>query len=394
MLVKTNKNRFFAITTILVCLSSVVSHAGQKLDLPDIFSDHMVLQREAPISIWGNTSPGRTVVVSFADEEESTQSDEGGRWEVTLEAQDAGGPFILSANDGESTVVRTDVLVGEVWLGSGQSNMEWAVDGHPKHSNTACDEATKRLVGDGDYPQIRISAITRDHLNTPNGGWVPMSAEIRPLLPAMMSCVAIRLQKEMDVPIGIIVRCISSSPSGAWLDREIMDADSSIVAQMAHYRENVYPALLKKHQAALEKGEKSKEPARPGYEFQPWFREDTDSRGVHYNKLIAPIAPYTIRGIVWDQGEGGTGVAGVDQFEIMRALVGSWRQIWRQDELPFLYVRKNQYPSDFKEHMDAISTTMVDNHGLNQSLHPPDKDDYAKRIVASMIKHVYARRQN
>ena len=381
--------QFCAISVVLLVISVTDLYAVSKLVLPNIFSDHMVLQRNVPVLIWGTTSPGRTVIVAFADKKKSAQADSGGRWEISLDKLDASGPFMLTVSDGESTICYKDVIVGEVWLGSGQSNMEWAVDGHPKHSGTECDQATKLMVGNGDHPMIRISAITRDHLKTPDGGWVTMSKEIRPLLPATMSCMAIRLQKELNVPIGIIVRCVSSSPSGAWLDRKVYDTDPNIVAQVTSYRKNVYPELLKQHQDAIKKGKKSRAPARPGYELQSWFSTDIDSRGIHYDRFIAPITPYTIRGIVWDQGESWTGVAEVKQIDIMRALVKSWRQAWRQDDLPFLYVRKNQYPSDFQEQMKAIQSVMVDNRGLDQRLHPRDKDRYAKRIVDIMKKYVY-----
>jgi sialate O-acetylesterase len=324
-----------------------------------------------------------------------------GRWLVRLDAHEAGGPFTLVVQDAKTTLTFTDVLVGEVWFGSGQSNMEWGIDGHPKYpKTTACDAATQALMGKGNHPQIRVSALTRDFLKTPGGGWVVMTPQNRGLMPALMSCCAIELQKKLHVPVGIIVRCESSSPSGIWLGRDAVDGDAAIQKQIAAY-EKVYPRLFATYESGLaawkrdpKKFRKPVEPPKPRMCIQ-YGGPNTDAYGRGYSTRIKPVIPYAIRGFVWDQGENGTGIGGAGQFEVMHALIRQWRHEWALVDLPLIYVRKNQYPKGFTEQMQRIpQTAMADNRGLLQELHPQDKAAYARRVVEQMIRLAYAKVEN
>jgi sialate O-acetylesterase len=185
------------------------------LELPEIFSDHMVLQRNMSVPVWGKSQPGSTVVVKFLNQEHSVIASKIGEWRILLSNLNAGGPFEMKISNGISTIEYEDVLVGDVWFGSGQSNMEWAIySSHPNHKKIDCDIETQELIGKAEYPEIRISSRCRDFLNTPNGGWIPFEEKISKDLPATMACLAIRLHREQNIPIGIIVRAISSSPSG------------------------------------------------------------------------------------------------------------------------------------------------------------------------------------
>lgn len=379
-----------------------------ELLMPVVFSDHMVLQRDMPVPVWGRAVPGADISVKFAGQAKQVRTDVDGRWAVKLDPLRAGGPFKLEVGDGSKTVHFTDVLVGEVWFGSGQSNMEVAVKFLPQFAKSSapfeCDEDTKQLLENGVHPQIRISSITRDRNKTP--AWFELSRENCLDVPALMSCTAVLLHQKLNVPIGIVVRCESSSSSGIWLSRDTVEGEAEIQRQIREYEETLYPQLvanypdkLKAWEAAVIQAQaqgkgppaKPSAPALPGGFPASFFSEGRfEHYGANYPLRIANVAPFAVRGIVWDQGESGTGIAGADQTAVMPALVRSWRAAWGESALPFIYVNKRHFTA---AHRDALAmlpnTAFADHTGLSTINHPPDKAAYARRIFERMEQLVY-----
>ena len=379
-----------------------------ELLMPVVFSDRMVLQRDMPVPMWGRTVPGADISVKFAGQTKQVRSDVEGRWAVKLDPLKAGGPFELEVGDGTKTLHFNDVLVGEVWFGSGQSNMEVAVKFLPQFNKSSapfeCDEDTKQLLENGVHPQIRISAITRDRNKTP--AWFELSRENCLEVPALMSCTAVLLRQKLNVPIGIVVRCESSSSSGIWLSRDNVEGEVEIQRQIREYAEKLYPQLVADYpnkvrawEAAVIQAQaqgkglpaKPSAPTLPGGFPTSFFSEGRfEHYGANYPLRIANLAPFAVRGIVWDQGESGTGIAGADQTAVMPALVSSWRTAWGKSVLPFIYVNKKNFTA---AHRDALArlprTACADHEGLSTINHPPDKAAYARRIVEQMEQLVY-----
>ena len=205
------------------------------------------------------------------------------------------------------------------------------------------------------------------------------------------------------MPVGIIVRCSSGSPTAIWLERDAVDGDAELQRQLSVYAKG-YHALVADYEARAVKAwqqevEKAKaegnpeppkpnRPPRAGGYYQKYLPDGFhDVTGSAYESRIQPVIPFAVRGIVWDQGEMGTGIAGAGFFDALRVLVKSWRQAWAEPELPFLWFRKNQYPPDMEQRMSTIDkTTMIDNRGLQQQIHPPDKLAYSRRVFAEMEK--------
>jgi hypothetical protein len=379
-----------------------------ELLMPVVFSDRMVLQRDLPVPVWGRAVPGTDVSVKFAGQMKQVRTDVEGYWAVKLDPLKAGGPFELEVGDGTKILHFTDVLVGEVWFGSGQSNMEVAVKFLPQFTKSSapfeCDEDTKQLLENGVHPQIRISAITRDRNKTP--AWFELSQGNCLDVPALMSCTAVLLRQKLNVPIGIIVRCESSSSSGIWLSRDTVEGEAEIQRQIREYAEKLYPQLVSDYPDKLKAWEvaviqaqaqgrglpaKPATPALPGGFPASFFSEGRfEHYGANYPLRIASLAPFAVRGIVWDQGEGGTGIAGADQTAVMPALVRSWRAAWGKSALPFIYVNKKNFTG---AHRDALAmlphTARAEHDGLSTINHPPDKAAYARRIVEQMEQLVY-----
>lgn len=358
------------------------------LILPGIFSDHMVLQRNMPVPVWGLAKAGDTVTVTFAGQIKTTTSDRFGRWILRLEALNVNSkPQTFTVNTGEQTVTFKDVLVGDVWLGSGQSNMEIGVDAPPKWSrHTGAEE----LIGKKDYPLIRISSQCPRYFKTPNGGWVQATHENISQTSAMMVCSMVPLQAKLGIPIGIIVRALSSSSSGAWIDPDAIAADTTIQKQIADYAGGCYDQVWA---AAVEKAkEKNTVPTIP-YSAPAWpglsiWR--TDGVGQLWQSLIEPVVPYAIKGVVWDQGENGTDIGGTTHATVQPVLIKAWRQVWELGDFPFVHVKKKQYDEAALAAIAAVPNSyMVGNQGLDQSLHPLDKEKYGARVAELILKKVY-----
>jgi sialate O-acetylesterase len=301
--------------------------------LPPFFSDHMVLQRDAKAPVWGTASPGEQVTVAFRDQKKTATADADGRWRVEFTGLKAGGPDELTVA-GKNTITLTDVLVGEVWVGSGQSNMAGGVRGY-----SANDPVLAKLASTA-HPQIRGCTAAKT--------WAVSSPETNGNFSALLFSFAVRLHEELDVPVGMMLGAVGGTPSGAWLSEAALAADKpsqKLIADYAtryaalekDYNERVLPAWQKTADAAKAAGKPVAGPPRPPMKPNT---ANNQSPGYLYQRHIRPLVGYGIRGVLWDQGEAGTAVGGVDQYTMMGALIGGWRAEWNIGEFPFIYVQK------------------------------------------------------
>ncbi len=379
------------------------------LMLPGIFSDHMVLQRDLPVPVWGLAKPGETVTVTFAGQSKTAIPDIFGRWMLHLDPMPASAeprtmtiasapprpshpsPDPLTSPLPPPPLTFADILVGDVWLGSGQSNMEIGVDAPkdwPRHVGA------EALIGERDFPLIRISSHCPRYFKTPNGGWVPATHENIFQTSAMMVCTMVPLQERLNVPIGIIVRALSSSPSGAWVSPDAIAASAEIQQQIADYAAVAYDQAWA---AAVEKTAAQDTIPTIPYSAPPWpgmscWRRD--GIGGLWQGLVEPIVPYAIKGVLWDQGESRTDIGGTTHDTVQPVLIRSWRAAWQraggQDDFPFVHIQKKEYDAKTLAAIAAVPNTfMVSNHGLDQRLHPVDKDKYGERAEAVILENCY-----
>ncbi len=368
----------------------------EALEMPAIFSDHMVLQQQMPVPVWGRTRPGQKVTVRFKDQERTATAGPDGRWMVkldplTVEKQ----PQELSVSDATGGKTFTDVLVGEVWFGSGQSNMEFAWSfsdeaqkreaakkkkpekpNAPAPSGGHVDKQTlavlQRAVGN---PLIRVSSKTRDHLTTPNTGWALVDDVSVRTLPALPGCIAVSLQEELDVPVGIIVRAVSGTAACRW------------VSESAYMNDP-----LVKRQLEVFTSQGGKRPT--GVRF-----------GDLYATYVLPVVPYAIRGVLWDQGEYRTGVrisnelvgrtplcSLSDWTPMMHALVTEWRGAWGQGDLP--WSATDHYPDALEARLEQagiVNFKVAKTDGLSRALHPLNKWRYAQKHLDNIFPLAYGR---
>lgn len=399
----------------LLALLFTAAPAWADVKLPPILSDHMVLQRETPVNIWGTAAAGERVSVRFEKQEKQATADNDGRWSVKLDPLTAGGPFELTVT-GTNTIKLSDVLVGEVWVGSGQSNMAGNVGGYAKG-----DAVLESLAAASPYGKIRL---------TNKGPWREATEPNVRGFSALLFAFGAKLQKDLDVPVGLMLGAVGGTPSGAWLSEAALAADPACQELIKKYAET-YPALLKKYEevdlpafeklakAAVAAGKpvprKLPPPSKPG-------TLNDRPAGHLYEAFIRGMQPYTIRGVLWDQGESGTQINGVDQYTLMGALIRGWRQEWAQGDFPFIYIQKTSgqgcafdpanpvtaqgqpftalpsavpgtneglYVETHVRIMQYPQTAMAISSDLGPGVHPTNKSGYGHRAATVALGMVY-----
>ena len=393
----------------------IANEAGAAVKLPNVFSDHMVLKRDMAVPIWGTATPGEKVTVKFRNQEQTVIAGTDGKWQVKLKTLAAGGPDQLVVN----TVTIEDVLVGEVWVGSGQSNMIGTVGGYTNN-----DPQLTVAVTAAPYPQIRQVQA--------NGKWRVADAGSINGFSAILFAFGLRMHKELGVPVGLMLGAAGGTPSGYWLSEDALQNDAACQELIKKYAATYnYDEAMQKYKAELEKWEQAdaqaqkdnaKRPRRPN---PPAKAGETSGGkvGYLYEACIRPFLPYGIRGVLWDQGESGTALAGVDQFTLMGALIGGWRKEWNESNFPFIYVEKpsgggcawdnenpvtkngeafsplpSQVPNDgqyVETHIKIMThpnTAMAISSDLGPGTHPTNKSGYGHRAADVALGLVYGKK--
>jgi sialate O-acetylesterase len=378
----------------------------------------MVLQREMNVPVWGQAAPGTKVTVTFRNQEKTATADADGKWTVRLDPMEAGGPDKLVVNGDSTTgskqagpVTFEDVLVGEVWVGSGQSNMAIGPGSFAKGDDVLAADMTN-----GPYSNLRIKT---------SGKWQVADSSTIPRFSALMFCFGLRLQRELGVPVGLMVGAKGGSPASRWLSAEALKTDA-VWQERIDKSAAKFEGLQKEYEAeTLPEWEQAAADAKQqGKPSPPRPEPPVNSKekpGWYYSSAIKPLIPYGIRGVLWDQGESGTGVAGMGQYEVMGALIRGWRKDWGQD-FPFIYVQKPsgggcawdvsnsvnakaqpfaalpaKVPSGGKGAetyimiMRYTNTAMVISSDLAPGTHPVNKSGYGQRAADVALGMVYGR---
>ncbi|MBA4168232.1 MAG: hypothetical protein H0X41_11960 [Chitinophagaceae bacterium] len=291
--------------TILFSIAIAVSQLaysfpqGEKkpLRLSRLFSDHMVLQQQTSVNFWGQSAPGKKLTVSASwGKHASTSADANGNWKIKLATPKAGGPYIVNITTADSTIVIKDVLVGEVWLASGQSNMDIPLKGWPP-GDTILN--SHQEISNAVYPEIRFLkvpfGISITPLDSTGGKWLGTSPETVGDFSATAYFYARKLHQELHVPIGIIQSSIGGTPAEAWTSK-------AYLARLKSFDKKI--AALENLQASARSGQQAAGSERPDIP-----ELNSNSPTVLFNAMIHPLVPYTIKGVIWYQGESNVGRA-------------------------------------------------------------------------------------
>jgi sialate O-acetylesterase len=424
-----SSRRFLRAILISLCIAcaGAVTPTRAEVKLPPVLSSHMVLQQGMRVPIWGTAAAGEKVTVTFRGQSKTAVADDKGKWRVDLDPLEAGGPDRLVVA-GTNTVTLDDVLVGEVWVGSGQSNMAGGVNAYAKA------DGVLRRMSTNTYPTLRLA-------RRGGGGWQTADPAAINGFSALLFAFGARLNQEMKVPIGLMVGAVGGTPSGYWLSDAAYRAEESCQAAVAkdmasgrfEREQKQYTNAIAAWTNAVEKAKKTGM-APPNKPFPPLKPGECRGKiGNLYEAHIRHFIPFAIRGVLWDQGEGGTAIGGVDQYTLMGALIQGWRREWGMPTplqaggpggaFPFLYVQKPSGggcawdptdhvtreaspfaalppvpPSDgaYRElHiriMQYTNTAMVISSDLGSNTHPVNKSGYGTRAARVARGMVYGHR--
>ncbi len=366
---------------LLATLSPASTAVGGELELPALFSEHLVLQRETRAPLWGRAAPHARVALtpSWDGRARTATAGPDGRWQAELETPAAGGPFEIVLTSGEERRVLADVLVGEVWLASGQSNMEWTLGPRIGEGVEGWEEAVRSARD----PELRFFALENALAPAPRAdvraSWVASEPDSAPAFSACAYFFARKLRAELGVPVGVITSDWGGTPAEAWTRAGALAAFPEFGASLAR------------------QAEAARAPAAAAA-FEPY------EPSVLWNAMIAPLAPAAIRGVIWYQGEANRGRA--DSYaRLFATLIGDWRAAFRQPELPFLFVQiaPFAYPDDRGESgrlRDAQRRTLALAHtgmavtmdiGDPADIHPKKKREVGERLALWALAGTYGR---
>ncbi|MAG30492.1 MAG: hypothetical protein CL908_06300 [Deltaproteobacteria bacterium] len=308
--------------------------AASALTLPKIFADHMVLQRDHPVPVWGKGAmAGKDVVVQVAGKEARAKAGRDGKWKVALPKLEAGGPHELIISSGAARAVFTDVLIGEVWVCSGQSNMRMRVD----RSNDA-----KAEVAAARHPRIRLATVPNRPLDAPATDaevkWEVCTSDTVGPFSAVAYYFGRHLQEHLDVPVGLVMTSVGGTPVEAWTPIEVLRDDPSMELferQLANnarlWRNRLSDWQDKAKVAAAEGRPAPKKPRRPRIRRQ-------HRPALLWNGMVAPLVPFAMRGVIWYQGERNTRQP-LHYERLFKLQINTWRKRWNQGDFPFLFVQ-------------------------------------------------------
>ena len=399
--------RFAIITCIVGLLSATATWAD--IRLPAIIGDNMMLQAGEKAPIWGWADPDETVYlsVSWHRMERRVSADTDGKWAFTITTPPAGGPYEITLK-GKNTIALKNILVGEVWVCSGQSNMQMTV----QSSNNAEEE-----IAAAKYPKIRLFSVARKVADAPQddceGSWVECSPETVPGFSAVGYFFGRELRKKLDTPIGLIHTSWGGTPAEAWTSPAIMKSDPDFEPILKRYADAVanYPTAIVQYKERVEAWKKAVEQARsegksaPRRPYAPLGPGHPHSPSGLYNAMIAPLIPYAIQGAIWYQGESNAGRA-YQYRKLFPAMIESWRQNWDQGQFPFLFVQLANFmqtkdePGDsaWAELREAQTMTLELPHtgmaviidiGDAKDIHPKNKQDVGKRLALWALAQTY-----
>ncbi len=395
---------------VVACIIALLSTATwADIRLPSVVGDNMVLQSGAKACLWGWADPGEMVrlKVSWHRMERRTQADADGHWMFKVKTPPAGGPYNITL-EGNNVITLRNILVGEVWVCSGQSNMQMTV----QSSANATDE-----IASAKYPKIRLFTVPRKVANTPqddcDGSWVECSPETVPGFSAVGYFFGRYLYNQLDTPIGLIHTSWGGTPAEAWTSGAMMKSDADFAPILERYKEAVanYPQAMVQYKERVEKWQKDSEQAKaegkpaPRRPYAPLGPGHPHSPSGLYNAMIVPLLPYTIQGAIWYQGESNAGRA-YQYRKLFPAMIESWRQNWNEGQFPFLFVQLANYrqtkdepaESDWAELREAQTMTLdLPNTGMAviidigeaNDIHPKNKQDVGKRLALWALAKTY-----
>lgn len=388
-----------------ILLAGIAARAEVKL--PALIGDNMVLMQEVPANVWGWAAPQEKVTVKLGAKTAEAVADAEGHWSVKLEGL-AANPGAEMTITGQNSLTVKNVAVGEVWVASGQSNMEM---------QTARAMNAPQEAAAADFPDIRMFTVTKAAKGEPQNDFVGKWEICTPQTVGNFSAVgyffARHLVQNLKLPIGIIHSSWGGTPAEYWTPADVLAADPDLELYIHNWEATkaAYPKAKEAYDTAMAKWKEEAEQAKtenkppPQQPRPPRGGDDLGSPGSLYNGMIAPLLPYSIRGAIWYQGESNAGAAKLYQ-RLFPTMIQSWRSRWNVGEFPFLFVQLANYMKRFEEPTDTnwarlreaqLMTLELPHTGMAVAIdvgeagdiHPKNKQEVGRRLALNALASVY-----
>jgi len=403
-------NQIFRVVAVTVLLFSSALVAVADVGLPSLFGDHMVLQRNIPCKVWGWADAGEKVTVTIGNQSHTAMAGNNGAWSIHLKPLKAGGPHKLTVK-GKNELAFEDVLVGEVWICSGQSNMAWPVA-------NAVDPDLESMTAK--YPNIRLISVPQVGTQEPqqdfNGAWTRCTPETVKNFSAVGYFFGRQLHQTLDIPIGLIDNAWGGSAAEAWIPKDVLATDDRYADLLKKWDDLAasydWDEVQANHQQRLEKWRAAVIQARK--DGKPAPRRPRNPRnpltGNHrpaniYNGVLKPTIGYGIRGAIWYQGESNSSRA-YQYRNLFPLMITQWRKEWELGDFPFYWVQladfRDESPepqeSSWAELREAQTMTLklpnsgqavIYDLGEAHDIHPRDKQNVAKRLARWALANDY-----
>ena len=389
--------------TLLFALLTAASLSAA-VKLPALISDHMLIQQGMPVRIWGWANPGEAVKVSFQSQSRTATAGASGKWEVFLSPVPAGGPYELTVA-GANTLTVHDILAGEVWLGSGQSNMEFPM---------ARVKNFEQEIPAAKYPEIRLFTVKRVVTPEPaedvQGSWSACTPETVKNFSAVAYFFGRELHQSRHIPVGLIHSSWGGTPAQSWTEKSYLDDDQNLHMYLTGWDKTLtdYPAKQQDYeknalpkweaQVAAAKAAGTAPPAKPAAPVGPGHQNTPAGL---YNGMIAPLTPYAIRGVIWYQGESNASATEARLYRrLFPAMIESWRKQWGEGSFPFYFVQLANFQTNGwwpvlresqTETLELAHTgqALAIDVGNRTDIHPTDKQTVGHRLALIALAQTY-----
>ena len=358
ILIKLKKNLFFCILFVFT------SNLNAQIELGPLFSNDMILQRNSQVPIWGSAKGNDKISItsSWNNNEVITKADNNGNWTADISTPDAGGPYEIKISSKKNILNLTNVLIGEVWVASGQSNMQMALYGGGREPVLRSID----MIAQAKNPNIRLFTVKHNSSISPikelKGKWLVSSPANVSAFSAVGYSFADYLNKVLDIPIGIINTSWGGTPAEAWTDKKTLDSNF----EKSQIRNNHKDKVVQHNPSGL------------------------------FNAMINPLIPFKIRGAIWYQGEGNVSRAN-NYTKLMNKMIEGWRSNWGQGSFPFYFVQLapfsyngiNNTASAYLREAQLHTMLQTENTGMavtldigsEKTIHPPEKILVGKRLA-------------
>ena len=398
----------------LLVLAGWAATAQANVKMPAVFGGNMVLQRDAKIPLWGTADPGEKIAIAFAGQKATATAGADGKWKAELAPLKASAAGRTLTVRGNNELEFENVLVGDVWVCSGQSNMEWSAAGGLVDKEKEIEAAN--------YPRIRLLLVQKATATTPQsdfkGKWTECAPETMRSFSAVAYFFARDLHKRLRVPIGLIGTYWGGTPAQSWTRLEALTADPELKTYLdrwAKYTE-AYPAAKVKfdvqvadYKQKVADAKKAGKPAPPQFRGRLDDPEKSANRPANlYNGMIAPLVPFAIRGAIWYQGESNAGNPADAQLytKLFGTMISDWRKQWGQGDFPFLFVqlanfmKRWDFPTEsnwalLRESqlktlaLPATGMAVIIDAGEALNIHPQNKQVVGARLALAATKLAY-----